>query len=57
MLDRSALTHPTLTGMTHAELNDPTALLAADQRAQRRHDHTTRRDGGPRLRAPGGGRK
>ena len=57
MLDRSALTHPALTGMTHAELNDPTALLAADQRAQRRHDHTTRRDGGPRLRAPGGGRK
>jgi hypothetical protein len=56
-VDRGALSHPALTGMTRAELSELTALLAADQQEQRQHDHNARRDGGPRLRAPGGGRK
>lgn len=57
VVDRGALAHPALTGMDAAELSELTALLAADHQEQRQHDHSARRDGGPRLRAPGGGRK
>ncbi|MGW7575567.1 ISAzo13 family transposase [Streptomyces sp. NPDC054765] len=56
-LDREALAHPALTGLTSAELTGLTTALAAPWQALHTPDHTTRRDGGTRRRAPGGGRK
>lgn len=56
-LDRAALSHPALTGMTGTALTELTSVLAADWQAQREPDRNTRRDGSPRSRAPGGGRK
>ncbi|MER5549579.1 ISAzo13 family transposase [Streptomyces sp. NPDC002589] len=56
-LDREALAHPALTGMTSTELTELTAALASPWQALHAPDRTTRRDGGTRRRAPGGGRK
>ncbi|UQA90574.1 ISAzo13 family transposase [Streptomyces halobius] len=56
-LDRGALSHPALTGMTSTTLTELTTALAAPWQALHAPDHTTRRDGGTRRRAPGGGRK
>lgn len=55
--DRDTLSHPALTGMTATALARLTAALAPEWQALHERDHTTRRDGGPRRRAPGGGRK
>ncbi|MFE2522595.1 ISAzo13 family transposase [Streptomyces mirabilis] len=56
-LDREALAHPALTGMTSTELTELIRALAAPWQALHAPDRTTRRDGGTRRRAPGGGRK
>ncbi|MGW4569418.1 ISAzo13 family transposase, partial [Streptomyces sp. NPDC004561] len=56
-LDREALAHPALTGMTSTELTELTTALASPWQALHSPDRTTRRDGGTRRRAPGGGRK
>jgi hypothetical protein len=57
VIGRAALSHPALTGMTRTALIELTAALAADWQALREQDQNTRRDGGERRRAPGGGRK
>ncbi|PNE43471.1 ISAzo13 family transposase [Streptomyces noursei] len=56
-LDREALSHPALTGMTSTELTGLTTALTTTWQALHAPDRTTRRDGGTRRRAPGGGRK
>ncbi|MFF4648228.1 ISAzo13 family transposase [Streptomyces sp. NPDC001389] len=56
-LSREALSHPALTGMTGPELAGLTTALAAPWQALHAPDRTTRRDGGTRRRAPGGGRR
>ncbi|WP_449487598.1 ISAzo13 family transposase [Streptomyces sasae] len=56
-LDREALAHPALTGMTSTELTELTTALASPWQALDAPDRTTRRDGGTRRRAPGGGHK
>jgi hypothetical protein len=55
--DRDALSHPALTGMTATALTRLTAALAPEWQALHELDRTTRRDGSPRRRALGGGRK
>lgn len=57
VFDRDALSHPALTGMTRTALTRLTETLTADWQALQKQDATTRRDGGQRRRAPGGGRK
>jgi hypothetical protein len=57
VFDRDALSHPALTGMTRTALTRLTETLTADWQALQKPDATTRRDGGERRRAPGGGRK
>ena len=56
-LDRGALSHPALTGMTSTALTALAEALATEWQALHTPDPTTRRDGGERRRAPGGGRK
>lgn len=56
-LDQAVLRHPALTGMTEAALTELTASLATAWQTLQEQDSTMRRDGGPRRRAPGGGRK
>jgi hypothetical protein len=55
--DRGALSHPALTGMTRTALTELIETLTADWQTLQRQDPATRRDGGERRRAPGGGRK
>lgn len=57
VFDRGALSHPALTGMTCTALTELTATLTADWQTLQKQDPATRRDGGERRRAPGGGRK
>ncbi|MCX4904769.1 ISAzo13 family transposase [Streptomyces sp. NBC_00878] len=56
-LDRGALSHPALTGMTSTALTALAEALATEWQALHAPDRTTRRDGGERRRAPGGGRR
>ena len=51
------MSHLALTGMTGTALTELTALLSADWQSLQEQDQTTRRDGTPRRRAPGGGRR
>lgn len=55
--DRGALSHPALTGMTRTALTELIETLTADWQTLQKQDPATRRDGGERRRAPGGGRK
>jgi Rhodopirellula transposase DDE domain len=57
VFDRGALSHPALTGMTRTALTELIETLTVDWQALQKQDATTRRDGGERRRAPGGGRK
>ncbi|MFJ9034725.1 ISAzo13 family transposase [Streptomyces sp. NPDC102274] len=57
VFDRRALSHPALTGMTRTALTELTKTLTADWQTLQKQDPATRRDGGERRRAPGGGRK
>jgi hypothetical protein len=56
-VDHDTLAHPALTGMTTTALTDLTTAVATAWQEVHAHDNTTRRDGGTRRRAPGGGRK
>lgn len=57
VFDRGALSHPVLTGMTYTALTELTETLTPGWQALQKQDPATRRDGGTRRRAPGGGRK
>ncbi|WP_406448837.1 ISAzo13 family transposase [Streptomyces sp. NBC_01622] len=57
VFDRGALSHPALTGMPRTALTELTRALTADWQTLQKQDSATRRDGGERRRAPGGGRK
>ncbi|MFJ9381557.1 ISAzo13 family transposase [Streptomyces sp. NPDC101455] len=57
VIDRGALSHPALTGMPRTALTELTRALTADWQTLQKQDSATRRDGGERRRAPGGGRK
>lgn len=56
-VNRDALAHPALTGMNATALADLTATMTSAWQERHALDHTKRRDGGTRHRAPGGGRK